>query len=210
MKKEWRKHEKSLYLPKEKPETVIVPSMKFAVVSGSGSPGGDDFVEAVEALYSISYGIKMSNKKGDAPKEYTDYTVYPLEGVWDLNEEGRKKYLENDGIIDKSNLVYDLMIRQPDFVTDEFFKRILEQVEKKKPNPKLKNAKLVEIEEGQCVQILHVGSYDDENRSFEVMENYCTKNNLSRTEKMHREIYLSDARKVTPEKLKTVLRVKVR
>jgi hypothetical protein len=101
------------------------------------------------------------------------------------------------------------MIRQPNFVTEEYSQEIIEKTKKKKPNELLNSVKFVNLEEGECVQILHIGSYDNEPISFKMMEEYCDKNNLIRESKQHREIYLSDVRKVAPEKLKTVLRFKV-
>jgi hypothetical protein len=209
MKHEWRKHEKNLYLPKEKPETVLIPKFKFLAISGSGNPNGEDFSKCVEALYSVSYGVKMSYKLGIEPDGYFDYTVYPLEGVWDLSDEGKETFEKTRGLIDKDKLKYTIMIRQPEFVTEAFIRVIIERVKIKKPNSKLDEISLEEDIEGKCVQILHVGSYDDERRSFVEIENFCKVNGLSRVGKIHREIYLSDARKVALDKLKTVLRIRV-
>lgn len=102
------------------------------------------------------------------------------------------------------------MIRQPNFVTQSFAAEIIELTKKKKPHPLLEHVEFSSIEDGECVQMLHVGHYDDEPASFKQMKEFCAQNNLMRESKTHREIYLSDARKVKPEKLKTVLRFKVK
>ena len=145
----------------------------------------------------------MSPKSGSAPRGYFEYTVYPLEGVWDISDEAKKA---NPGKLDKNTLVFDLMIRQPDFVTEEYALETISKVSKKKPNPLLEKVKFSIIDEGDCIQMLHTGPYDNEPDSFRMMEDFCSKNSLKRKSKIHREIYLSDARKVSSEKLKTVLR----
>ena len=207
MKYEWRKSEKNYYLPKTKPELIKMPSFKFFAIEGKGNPNDDFFSEYIGALYSLSYTVKMAPKSGKAPKDYFDYTVYPLEGIWDITEEAKKR---NNGKMDKNDLVFNLMIRQPNFVTEEYSQEIIEKTKKKKPNELLNSVKFVNLEEGECVQIMHIGSYDNEPVSFKIMEEFCDKNNLIRESKQHREIYLSDVRKVIPEKLKTVLRFKVK
>ena len=131
MKHEWKKNEKQFYLPKNKPELISVPEFKFFTIEGNGNPNDEFFAEYIGVLYSLSYGIKMSPKKGIEPKGYFDYTVYPLEGVWDLNEKAKKSF---DGTINKNDLVFKLMIRQPDFVDKDFALQILEQTTKKKPH----------------------------------------------------------------------------
>lgn len=204
MKHEWKKNEKHFYLPKNKPELTSIPKFKFFTIEGSGNSNDDFFAEYIGVLYSLSYGIKMSPKKGIEPKGYFDYTVYPLEGVWDLNEEVKKSF---NGTINKNDLVFKLMIRQPDFVESDFALQILEYTKKKKPHDLLEKVRFEEIIEGDCIQMLHIGSYDDEPASFRIMESFAEQENYRRKTKTHREIYLSDARKVSPEKLKTVLRV---
>jgi hypothetical protein len=147
----------------------------------------------------------MSPKKGFAPKGYFDYVVYPLEGIWDISEEAK---LYPIAMFDKNTLVFNLMIRQPEFVTSDFAQEIIEKTKRQKPHKLLEKVKFVPIEEKDCVQMMHIGSYDDEPASFLKMEEFCHENNLTRESKRHREIYLSDARRVSPEKLKTVLRFK--
>ena len=206
MKHEWRKHEKNLYIPKTKPEPVEIPQMSFFSIKGQGNPNEPDFSDHIVALYSVSYAVRMSPKSGNAPDGYYEYTVYPLEGVWDIKDDAKNKY---DGKINKSELVYNLMIRQPDFVDEKFALEIIKTTNEKKPHPLLDEIKFITSTEGKCVQMLNLGSYDSEKESFDIMEKYCFENNLKRISKIHREIYLSDARKTAPEKLKTVLRFNV-
>ncbi|MDY7395335.1 GyrI-like domain-containing protein [Aureibaculum sp. 2210JD6-5] len=208
MKHEWRKKEKEIYLPKNKPEIINVPEFKFLTIEGEGNPNDEFFSEYITVLYSLSYPIKMTLKKRQTkPRGYRDYTVYPLEGIWDINEEAKKKF---DGKLNKNDLVFKLMIRQPDFIDYNFYNEILELTKKKKQKKLLDKVKFETIEEGKCVQMLHIGSYDDEPETFEIMESFTKENNLTRLSKVHKEIYLSDFRKVAPEKLKTVLRFKVK
>lgn len=206
-KHEWRKKEKALYLPKNKPTIIDVPELQFVTISGQGNPNSPFFSDYISVLYAISYPIKMTLKKMDnPPKSYQDYTVYPLEGIWDITDEAKKRY---DGTLNKDDLVFKIMIRQPDFVTKDFFLEMLERTKKKKPNPLLDKVKFENIKDGKCIQMLHIGPYDDEPASFQKMEAFAATEGLERLSKKHREIYLSDFRRVAPEKLKTVLRFKV-
>ncbi|MGE0931825.1 GyrI-like domain-containing protein [Peijinzhouia sedimentorum] len=206
MKHEWKKHEKHIYLPKSTPEIVHIPSFKFFTINGEGNPNDDFFSEFIAVLYSLSYGIKMSPKKGMVPTGYFDYTVYPLEGIWDINDEAKKSF---NGTINKNDLVFKLMIRQPDFVEYEFAMQILENTKRNKPNELLEKVRFEEITDGESIQMLHIGSYDNEPETFKVMEEFADKNGYKRKTKIHREIYISDARKVSAEKLKTVLRFSI-
>jgi len=207
VKHEWKKDEKGIYMPKNKPEFVKIPEFKFFMIQGSGNPNDDFFVEYVGVLYSLSYAVKMSPKAGISPKNYSEYTVYPLEGVWDISNKAKENFT---GKIDKDSLVFNLMIRQPDFVTLEFAREIIERTIKKKPHELLEKVRFDVIEEGKCIQMMHLGSYDYELESFNQMALFAKEHNLVRSSHQHREIYLSDARKVNPEKLKTVLRFKVK
>lgn len=201
MKYEWRKKEKEYYIPKEKPQLVEIPEFKYFTLKGKGNPNTEAFKECIGVLYSLSYAIRMMPKNGITPDGYFEYTVYPLEGIWDLTEEGRLEETLN-----KDELVYKLMIRQPDFVTEEVVKTAMEIVKKKKPHPLLEKVEFESIKEGLCVQMLHVGPYDDEPRTFSVMKEFCVENNLEIKTLAHKEIYLSDFRKTEASKLKTVLR----
>lgn len=199
---DYKKDFKHLYMPKTTPEIITVPRLPFIVVDGSGDPNGEAFGKAVEALYSLSYAVRMSYKSEEAPAGYYEYTVFPLEGEWDLVDRSKPA-------TDKSNLKYSIMIRQPDFLTEEGFERFLAQTKQKKQNSFLEQARFEHIEDGLSCQMLHIGSFDNEPESFARMEAFCAENGYTRTSKIHREIYLSDPRKTETSKLKTVLRFPV-
>jgi hypothetical protein len=203
---DYKKTEKSIYLPGPRPVRVEVPPFSFFSIRGAGNPNDAKFAEYIGVLYSLSYAVKMSPKSGFAPQGYVEYAVYPLEGIWDLDENAKANF---NGQIDKNSLVFNLMIRQPGFVTSEFALEILERTKKKKPHAMLDQVHFESITDGLCVQMLHCGSYDDEPGSFKQMEQFAKELNLIRKSMVHREIYLSDARKTAPEKLKTVLRFQV-
>lgn len=204
MKFEWKKHEKEFYMPKNQVELIKVPEFKFFMINGKGNPNNQQFSEEIGVLYSLSYAVKMMPKSGITPDGYFDYTVFPLEGVWDITDKGKQ-----ENTLDKNELIYTIMIRQPDFVTEEIAMKAIEIVKRKKPHPLLEQVIFDSMNDGLCVQILHNGSYDSEPNSFAVMENYCEENNFKRITKKHREIYISDARKTESSKLKTVLRYRV-
>ncbi len=206
MKIEWRKQDKKFYLPKNKPELIEIPVFKFITIEGFGNPNNEDFSDRVAALYSISYAIRMSYKWPTPPKKYNEFTVYPLEGVWDIYD--KEQYIDNQ--LDKNNLKYKIMIRQPNFVDTELYQMAYEKVCKKKANKLLCELSFEESTEGKCIQMLHIGSFDTENESFKMMEEFCDTNNFRRLYKTHREIYLTDPRKTTIYNLKTVLRYNVR
>ena len=206
MKHDWKKEEKAFYAPKNKPEQVYLPAMNFFSIRGEGNPNHPAFAEYIAVLYSLSYAVKMSPKSGRAPAGYYEYSVYPLEGVWDITEDAKQKPMET---LDKDALVFNLMIRQPDFVTNAYASDVIEQVKKKKPHSLLDKVRFETIDEENCVQLLHLGSYDNEAQSFATMEAFAESEGLVRKYKTHREIYLSDARKTAAEKLKTILRFQV-
>jgi hypothetical protein len=207
IKLDWKKTDKNFYLPKAEPVFIKIPPFKFFSVTGKDDPNDKSFAEYIGVLYSLSYTVKMSPKNGFALKNYFDYTVYPLEGIWDITEEAKNKSMEK---LDKNSLIFNLMIRQPDFVTQNFAEEVIERTKKKKPHPLLEHVKYDIIDDGDSIQMMHIGSYDSEPESFRRMEEYCNQLNFTRESKMHREIYLSDARKISPDKLKTVLRFKVK
>ncbi|MGP7818598.1 GyrI-like domain-containing protein [Niallia sp. 01092] len=200
---DYKKDYKELYVPKVKPIIVTVPAIPFIMINGSGDPNGEEFALATAALYSLSYAVKMSYKSNHVPDNYYPYTVFPLEGVWDLIDKTLPPTI-------KSNFKYKLMIRQPDFLTDDLFEQFLFKTKKKKPNPFLEKVEFGLITEGLCCQMLHIGSYDNEPESFAMMHTFCEENGYKRTSYTHREIYLSDPRKTEPHKLKTVLRFQVK
>lgn len=201
MKYEWRKKEKDLYIPSGVPQIVEVPKQKFFVIEGKGNPNDENFAEHIGVLYAVSYGVRMMPKSGFMPEGYFEYTVYPLEGIWDMTEEGKKL-----DTFHKEELIYRLMIRQPDFVNEDIAMRALKSTKDKKPHPLLEKVTFEEIEDGLCVQMLHEGSFDNEPASFEKMIEFMKTHQLERYGSTHREIYLNDARKVEKSKLKTVLR----
>lgn len=198
MKYEWKKQEKEIYLPKNEPQLITVPKQKFFSIKGKGNPNGLDFAERVGVLYSLAYAVRMMPKSGFTPDGYFEYTVYPLEGVW-----------EDTDISDKDSYIYTIMIRQPDFITGDVVNKALENVKKKKNHPFLSEVFFCEIENGLSVQMLHNGDYDNEPLSFARMQKFMESNGLVRNARSHREIYLSDASKVDRDKLKTVLRYSV-
>lgn len=201
---DFKKEYKEFYMPKGKPEIVTVPKMNYIAVRGKGNPNEEDgeYKKSIELLYGIAYTIKMS-KKGDYKIEgYFDYVVPPLEGFW---------WQENVDGIDyshKENFQWISVIRLPDFVTKADFEWAIEEATRKKKMDFSKVA-FLEIEEGLCVQCMHSGSYDDEPATVAAMDKFIAdngyENDISDTRR-HHEIYLSDARKVAPEKLKTVIR----
>lgn len=198
MKYEWKKQEKELYLPKPEPQIITVPNQKFFAIKGKGNPNEADFSDRIGVLYSLAYAVRMMPKSGFTPDGYFEYTVYPLEGVWDGNN-----------AVDKSSFSYTIMIRQPEFVTAEIVAKALENTKKKKPHPFLSEVFFCEMEDGLSVQIMHVGDYDNEPLSFAKMNEFMVKNALVRNTDTHREIYLTDASKTERDKLKTVLRYSV-
>ena len=201
MKVEWKVNDKNIYLPKSSPVKLIIPDYNYLSISGQGDPNGEDFGLAVEALYSISYSIKFLPKSGINPEGYYDYSVYPLEGDWDTRE-GETGFSADR----KDKLIYTIMIRQPDFVTNDIVEAIKSKLIIKKKNLKINEVNLVNIKGGLCVQMMHTGSFDSEPLSFAVMNEFIKDNNLFRKTMSHREIYISDFNKTASDKLKTVLR----
>ena len=205
---DFKKEYKEFYMPKGKPEIVIVPTMNYIAVRGCGNPNeeGGDYKKSIELLYGIAYTIKMS-KKGDHKIDgYFDYVVPPLEGFW--WQEGV------DGIdySHKENFRWISVIRLPDFVTRSDFEWATEEATRKKKMD-FSKVEFLTVEEGLCVQCMHTGSYDDEPATVTMMHEFIESQGyaLDITDKrLHHEIYLSDARKVAPEKLKTVIRHPIR
>ncbi|WP_057489988.1 GyrI-like domain-containing protein [Streptococcus tangpeifui] len=204
MKYEWRKQEKALYGVKQTPVVVEVPKQQFILIKGKGNPNEADFSDRISALYALAYAIKMQYKKDMKDRsdaEVTDFTVYPLEGLWENGDESA---------FDKNKLTYTLMIKQPDFIRQKDFTKALETVRKKKPNDLYDEIGFEEVKDGKAIQILHMGSYDDEPKSFALMEQLANDLNLTRTADFHREIYLSNRNRTAEDKQKTILRYSVR
>jgi len=176
---------------------IEVPAFSYFTIHGIGNPNSNAFGEYVSALYSASYAIKMSPKKKCAPKDYAEYAVYPLEGVWDLTEDGKQNY---NGSLDKEKLSFTLMIRQPKFVDEIYAQSIIEKMRQKNTDILLGEIKFEKFEEGKCIQMLHIGSFDEERKSFEAMEAFAEHLSLKRAGHTHKEIYLSNPERVSKDK----------
>lgn len=205
---DFKKEYKEFYMPAARPSIVTVPPMNYIAVRGEGDPNAEDgaYKQAIGLLYGIAFTIKMS-KKGDHRIEgFFDYVVPPLEGFW-----------WQDGVkwIDyarKDRFQWISVIRLPDFVTKKDFDWAVAEATRKKKTV-FSRAEFLTCDEGLCVQCLHIGSYDDEPATVEQMHRYMEELGyaLDITEqRLHHEIYLSDVRKVAPEKLKTVIRHPIR
>lgn len=197
MKYEWKKQEKELYEARVSPAFVTVPAQKYIMISGSGNPNDIDFSNRVSVLYSLAYTVKAAYKTSAAHKEIHDFTVYPLEGIWQAIEEAQ---------LVKAHLSYTLMIRQPDFICADMVTTALQQVRMKKPSPLYDEVRFQTMQDGTCVQILHIGAFDEEPVSFAKMEQFLSAHHLRRAKSYHREIYLNNAKRVDRSKLKTILR----
>lgn len=202
MKLEWKKQEKEIYGVKAKPCVIDIPAQKYIILFGKGNPNDEIFSDKVAALFSMAYKMKMAYKAlAEKNNEITDYTVYPLEGIWSM---ASKK-----GCLVKEKLQYRIMIRQPDFITREMFDNTLAVVRARKNIPYLTDISFETICDGRCVQVLHKGAFDDEPASFEIMDRYCMEHGYKRMGKEHREIYLNNANRTEKANLKTILRYKV-
>ncbi len=208
---EWRKQYKELYLPKQSPILIELEPMQYITVSGEGSPDSKTFQNCVEALYALSYAIKMAPRKGIQIEGYEEYTVFPLEGVWNLNEEGKQRYTRGVSSNDlREYFIFTLMIRQPDFVTPELFRELQKMTYQKKKSESILQANFQITHEPLSCQMMHIGPYKDEPESFRMMEEYVLQQGYQRSAKYHKEIYISDPRKVSPDKMKTVLRFEIK
>ena len=201
---DFKKEYKEFYLPPRKPDIVTVPPMNFVSVQGRGDPNepGGEYQAAMELLYGIAFTIKMSYKGSHKIDGYFEYVVPPLEGLW--HQEG----VDGVDYAHKECFEWTSMIRLPDFVTRKDFVWAVETAAKKK-RLDCSAAEFLTIEEGLCVQMMHLGPFDQEPASVALMDAYLAEhgyeNDLSET-RLHHEIYLSDARKVAPEKWRTVIR----
>ena len=206
--KDYKKEYKGLYLPKTTPTIVDVGAMQFVAIEGRGNPNDEDgeYQRAIEILYGVQYTIKMSKKGNFIPQGYFDYVVPPLEGFW---------WIENDEDFtfeNKSNYCWISLIRLPEFVSKQIFEWACQEASRKKKIDTTK-AKLLKIDEGLCVQCLHIGSYNDEPQTLKLMNDFIEENGLQNDineTRLHHEIYLSDPRKTETSKLKTVLRIPVK
>ncbi|SDA21169.1 hypothetical protein SAMN02910447_01773 [Ruminococcus sp. YE71] len=201
---DFKKEYKEFYMPPKKPAIVTVPPMNFIAVRGEGDPNaeGGEYKQAIELLYGIAYTIKMSKKGSRQIDGYFDYVVPPLEGFW---------WQEGVSGIDysrKQDFRWISLIRLPDFVTKEDLDWALDEAQRKKKTDFSKVGFLT-YDEGLCVQCMHVGSYDNEPATVEMMHAFMEREGYTldiTDERFHHEIYLSDARRVEADKLKTVIR----
>jgi len=199
---DYKKQYQDLYQPKNKPMLIKVPPINFIMMDGKGDPQGQEYQNAIAALYALSFTIKMSKMSGSQPEGYFEYVVPPLEGLWDCDD-GQFSLERRD------HWVWTSMIRQPEFVTAEVFRWACQEVCAKKPEVDVSRARFEIYDEGLCVQMMHIGPYADEPASIAQIAEFITKNQLRDMcggTRQHHEIYVSDPRKTAPEKLKTVLR----
>lgn len=201
---DFKKEYKELYLPKNKPELINVPRVNYIAVRGKGNPNDPDgeYQQAIVILYAVSYAIKMSYKTDYKIQGFFEYIVPPLEGFWWQDDISGVDYGNKDAFH------WISVIRLPDFVTKRDFKWAVEAAAKKK-NLNCGKAEFYTVEEGLCVQMMHIGPFDNESESVAMMDAFLEdegyENDIT-AERLHHEIYLSDKRKSAPEKWKTVIR----
>ena len=200
---DYKKEYKEFYMPKNVPAIITVPKMNYIAVRGSGDPNTEDgeYKTAIGLLYAVAFTIKMSKKGNHKIEGYFDYVVPPLEGFW--WQDG----IEGVDYSRKADFHWISVIRLPDFVSENDFRWALQEAEEKKKQD-FSGVEFLTIEEGLCVQCMHIGSYDDEPSTVQQMHEFMEKEGyeLDITDRrLHHEIYLSDVRKVALDKLKTVI-----
>ena len=201
---DFKKEYKEYYMPKNKPEVVTVPPTNYIAVRGKGDPNeeGGAYQQAVGILYAVAYTLKMSYKGTYKIQGFFEYVVPPLEGFW------WQDHVEGADYSDKSSFNWISVIRLPDFVTRADFDWAVQEAERKKKLD-CSSAEFLTIDEGLCVQIMHLGAYDDEPETVAAMDAYLLEkgyqNDFTKG-RLHHEIYLSDPRKSEPAKWKTVIR----
>ncbi len=205
---DFKKEYKELYMPKNTPEIVTVPKANYIAVRGKGDPNeaDGDYQKAIGVLYAIAYTLKMSYKTDYRIEGFFEYVVPPLEGFWWQEGSNGVDYM------DKSSFCWISVIRLPDFVTEKDFNWAVETATKKRKTDCSK-AEFLTVNEGLCAQIMHTGPFDNEPETVEFMDRYILENGYENDfsdTRTHHEIYLSDARKVPPEKRKTVIRHPIR
>lgn len=205
---DFKKEYKELYLPKNEPQIVTVPKINYIAVRGKGNPNeeGGEYKTAIGVLYAVAYTLKMSYKADYKIKGFFEYVVPPLEGFWWQNG------VESADYTNKSAFNWISVIRLPDFVTEKDFDWAVETASKKKKMDCSK-AEFMSIDESLCVQIMHIGVYDNEPETVAILDRYVKENGYMTDftdERHHHEIYLSDPRKAAPEKCKTVIRHPIR
>ena len=201
---DFKKEYKEFYMPKNKPEIVTVPKANYIAIRGKGDPNEvcGAYQQAISVLYAVAYTLKMSYKTDHKIEGFFEYVVPPLEGFW--WQDG----IDDIDYTDKASFNWISVIRLPEFITQKDFEWAVETATKKKKLD-CSSAELMTIDEGLCVQIMHLGSFDDEPATIALIDEYIEKNgyvnDITKT-RLHHEIYLSDARRVVPEKWKTVIR----
>ena len=205
---DFKKEYKEFYMPKNKPEIVNVPKVNYIAVRGTGDPNeeGGAYQQAISILYAVAYTLKMSYKTDHKMEGFFEYVVPPLEGFW--WQDG----VDGADYSDKSSFHWISVIRLPDFVEEIDFEWAKETAAKKKKLD-CSSAEFFTVDEGLCVQIMHIGPFDDEPATVALMDAYLDENgyvNDITDKRLHHEIYLSDANKVAPEKRKTVIRHPIR
>lgn len=202
---DYKKEYKEFYMPKNKPSIIKVPKMNYIAVRGKGNPNEEDgqYKKSIGLLYAIAFTIKMSYKGEHKIDGYFQYVVPPLEGLW--HQEGMKDTIDYNN---KETLEFISLIRLPDFVTEKDFLWAKEEATKKKKQD-FSKVEFFPYDEGVCVQCMHIGSYDEEPKTIELMNQFLEEEGyvLDITKKRyHHEIYLSDPRKIEKSRLKTVIR----
>ena len=205
---DFKKEYREFYMPKNKPSIVNVPKMNYIAVRGKGNPNdeGGEYKQSIGLLYGVAYAIKMSKKSDYKIKGFFDYVVPPLEGFW--WQDGVKSIDYSH----KENFKWISIIRLPDFVTKVDFNWAVKEATQKKEID-FSKVEFFAYNEGLCVQCMHIGSYDDEPATIELMHNYIEEESYIldiNDKRFHHEIYLSDVRKVAQDKLKTVIRHPIR
>ncbi len=201
---DYKKEYKEFYLPKNRPEIIEIPAMNFIAVRGKGDPNdeGGEYKAAIGLLYGIAFTVKMSKKGSRQIEGYFDYVVPPLEGFW------WQQGIKGVDYGRKEDFCWLSVIRMPDFVTKEDFAWAIEEASRKKQQD-FSKVEFLTIKEGLCVQCMHIGAFDDEPATVAVMDRYVQENGYENdfsADRLHHEIYLSDARRVAPEKWRTVIR----
>ena len=205
---DFKKEYKAFYLPKNKPGIITIPSMNFIAVRGEGDPNPEDstYKQSIGILYGIAFTLKMSKMGSRQIEGYFDYVVPPLEGFW------RQEGIEGIDYTRKETFRWISVIRLPDFVTKDDFSWAVEEASRKK-KADFSMAEFLTIEEGLCVQCMHIGPYDEEPATIALMDEHARQQGYVpdfSENRLHHEIYLSDPRKTAPEKQKTVIRHPVR
>ena len=205
---DFKKEYKEFYMPKKRPEIIDVPPMNYIAVRGKGDPNEENgaYKQAIGVLYAVAYTLKMSYKTDRRIEGFFDYVVPPLEGFW---WQDGVKGIDYDK---KDRFNWISVIRLPDFIKkDDFEWAVKTAAEKKKID--CSSAEFITVNEGLCAQIMHIGAFDSDSESVELMDKYLEENGYENDisdKRLHHEIYLSDARKVVPEKWKTVIRHPIR